>query len=285
MTNSSAGLVKLLLKMVSLLALFIIFSSSNVVHCANNNRGNSFSNNGLSFLKIVGIFGAGITIGVIMSSSPSVMKSLDSEMQIISIDDIPPFYYKEKKILTGRVSRVIDGDTVRFQHQPGWLSSSQLSSKSFTIRLAAIDTPEIAKPNRAGGGADQPLGQEAKQFVEDRLLSAGRKGKKDDPVVTLKILKRDRFNRVLGVIRYSSKHGDGSRKDVDIAAELLEEGLAVVYRQGGAEYDGRLEEYTTLERKAQRAKRGLWGLSSFQSPAEYKAKLRSSTSAPGPYSQ
>eukprot|EP00952_Eustigmatos_sp_NYUAD-ZCMA_P008631 35930-Eustigmatos_ZCMA.PRE.1 len=60
-----------------------------------------------------------------------------------------------------------------------------------------------------------------------------------------------------------------------MSEDLLREGLAVVYRQGGAEYDGRLQRFEQLEAKAKKAKRGLWSAGKrLETPAQFKAKKR-----------
>lgn len=75
----------------------------------------------------------------------------------------------------------------------------------------------------------------------------------------------------VGVVRY--KPG-WFRGEVDIAEELLREGLAVVYKQGNAQYDGKLKHYIELEKNAEKQRRGMWRQKNMELPSEYKKKMR-----------
>ncbi|HFG8026080.1 TPA: thermonuclease family protein [Salmonella enterica subsp. enterica serovar Oranienburg] len=95
--------------------------------------------------------------------------------------------------LTGRVVRVIDGDTVVVLTAP---------ATEVRIRLAGIDAPEKG----------QPFGQRARQFLASR--GAGR-------VVEISGDSRDRYGRTLGTIWTDGR---------DINAELVCSGMAWAYR-------------------------------------------------------
>jgi endonuclease YncB( thermonuclease family) len=177
-----------------------------------------------------------------------------------TIRDIPKSYFKENKIVYGQVVKVVDGDTVRIRHQPTPFSSAEFSGnlkdETIMVRIAAVDSPETAKFGQEG----QPFGEEAKQFATKAVL-----GKR----VRVKALAKDRYDRLLGTVRYD----DGIAGERDLSEELLRRGLAVVYRQGGAQYDGRKSEFEGLEREAKQARRGLWSQKGGgESPAEYKAR-------------
>lgn len=51
---------------------------------------------------------------------------------------------------------------------------------------------------------------------------------------------------------------------------MLEFGLAVVYKGKDSKYGGNKALYISKEKEAKRAKRGVWKLSNFQTPADYK---------------
>lgn len=62
----------------------------------------------------------------------------------------------------------------------------------------------------------------------------------------------------------------------DFSEELLRRGLAVVYRESNAAYDGPSTRWDSLETQAKENRVGIWGLPLPQkkSPAEYKRELR-----------
>ncbi|KFG99644.1 putative nuclease [Toxoplasma gondii VAND] len=63
----------------------------------------------------------------------------------------------------------------------------------------------------------------------------------------------------------------------EVADVLLSEGLAVVYTQGGAKFDGRRSKFLAIEREARERKLGFWGIpeDARETPAEYKKRKRS----------
>jgi endonuclease YncB( thermonuclease family) len=165
-----------------------------------------------------------------------------------TVSDIPNESFKRRDVLEGRIVKIVDGDTYRFRMSdqqkplwPSWLPSWPFSSSgpgdssrssrpnnkrtkwtkanTITVRIAGVDTPETAK----GGKAGQALGDEATNVATSLLFEQD---------VSVKLLAKDRYGRVLGVVRYGPEQKD-------IAEELLRRGLAVVYRQGGAQYDSR----------------------------------------------
>ncbi|MGK7451600.1 thermonuclease family protein, partial [Salmonella enterica] len=95
--------------------------------------------------------------------------------------------------LTGRIARVIDGDTVVVLTAP---------ATEVRIRLAGIDAPEKGQPFR----------QRARQFLASRV--AGR-------VVEISGDSRDRYGRILGTLWADCR---------DINAELVCGGMAWAYR-------------------------------------------------------
>ena len=61
----------------------------------------------------------------------------------------------------------------------------------------------------------------------------------------------------------------------DISLNLLENGLAVMYRGRDACYGGNKAEYAASENKAKKAKKGIWSQKSFETPGEFKNKSQS----------
>jgi micrococcal nuclease len=96
-------------------------------------------------------------------------------------------------VLTGKVSRVIDGDTV----------DVVLASGLIRVRLQGIDAPE----------RNQPGGRAAQRWLQKRLQ--GR-------VVYLEPVSQDRYDRMVAVVF------DG---EVDINQELVTAGYAWAYRR------------------------------------------------------
>merc|ERR1719193_2299422 len=112
------------------------------------------------------------------------------------------------------------------------------------VRIAAVDAPETAH----FGAKGQPFGEEATQYVKDLVL-----GK----VVKLQLFSRDQYSRVVAMVHYPDFRLFPPRRRSNLSLELLRKGLGVVYRQGGAQYGGMLEEFERVEKEAKRKKRGL----------------------------
>lgn len=182
-------------------------------------------------------------------------------------NDIPSSYFKEKKEIQGVVVKVVDGDTFRIRHVNSYHTNpaydGKLSENTISIRIAAIDTPEIAKFGNEG----QAYSNEAKEFASNKIL-----GKK----ITVKLLAKDRYSRALAEVRYVESRLLWN-KNYDLAEELLKSGLAVVYRQGGAQYGKEgIEKWNYIEKKAQDKKKGVWknGKDKADLPSDYKKKIK-----------
>ena len=50
--------------------------------------------------------------------------------------------------------------------------------------------------------------------------------------------------------------------------------VAVVYRQGGAKYDGGIEKWNAIEDEAKSSKQGLWSEENADLPSAYKKRQR-----------
>ncbi len=177
--------------------------------------------------------------------------------------DIPSHYFKVKKEITCVVVKVTDGDTYRLRHVTRWRPSASfdgnLKDNTIVVRIAAVDTPETAKYGKTG----QPFGKEAMEFAHEKLL-----GK----TVKVKLLSLDQYGRVIGLVKFKETAFVVFSRKRDISEQLLSEGLAVVYRQGGAQYDGSIERWNRLEAAAIKRKKGMWvsGVENVQLPSEYK---------------
>ena len=168
--------------------------------------------------------------------------------------DIQTKYIKQEPVIKGRVMKVIDGDTIRIRHLPTFYSSpsfkGNIKDHTIIIRATAVDTPEKG----------QKYSNIAKDYVSSRIMS------KD---VKVKIYGKDQYNRILGRISYDNGK--------DLSTDLVKEGLAAVYRQGGAIYlPENLEYWNKLEQTAKDTRKGMWkdGEKNIMLPSEYK-KLNS----------
>jgi len=139
--------------------------------------------------------------------------------------------------LQGRVVSIADGDT---------FTLLTADKRQFRIRLAEIDTPE----------SGQPYGNRAKQALSQLVFG------KD---VRVEVQDIDRYGRTVGRPYVG---------DVDVCAELVENGFAWAYRRYLK--DPRLLEF---EKDAQEERRGLWSLPEYErvAPWDWRRGKRTST--------
>ena len=215
-----------------------------------------------STMLIVGAYALGVVTGVL------VFRAKAKTIRFRTVDDIPSSYFAEAgtkslgRSIRGKVASVTDGDTFRLWHKPPMndplgKKAGNLSETSMMIRIAAVDTPETAKFGKEG----QPFGEEAKQELTRLLDGAG---------TSLKVWPqaRDQYGRAVCLV--SIGRWPFTR---DVAELMLEKGLATVYRQGGAQYGGKLERYEQIETAAKQSKRGMWSLGKkLETAAEYKKR-------------
>ncbi|CBJ30876.1 conserved unknown protein [Ectocarpus siliculosus] len=207
----------------------------------------------------IAIFTAGMLFGCCISSPVSANIRLYR-----TVPDIPKSMFKNHASLNGNVVTVSDGDSIRVRHKPNIplplpnrdMTGKKNSEQTLQIRLYAVDCPEVAH----FGNPAQPFSAEAKAFTKEAL-----QGKP----VKIKLLSMDQYNRAVCRVQYGKWP---FRKD--ISAELLKNGLGVVYRQGGAEYDSREESLTEYEKSAKSRKEGVWSRSNGETPAQYKARIK-----------
>lgn len=146
--------------------------------------------------------------------------------------------------LTARVLKVTDGDTLHVV----------LADDTYHVcRLIGIDAPEQGYGREDGKDRGQPLGRAATDYLTYLVRGPVR--------VTLH--GKDVYNRSLCWL-------DGTRGAINI--EMVRAGLAEVYRgPGDNPYREQLE---ASEREAREAARGIWRLSDYQSPREFRQQSR-----------
>lgn len=120
--------------------------------------------------------------------------------------------------ISGRIVRILDGDTVEARQENGELTR---------IRLAGIDAPEKA----------QPFGQRARQALSDRIAQQQ---------VLITGNERDRYGRLLGTVWLGND---------DVNADQVRAGMAWAYRFHGKALS---PQYAALEQSAREQKSGLW---------------------------
>mmetsp|Transcript_20225 Transcript_20225/g.20333 ORF Transcript_20225/g.20333 Transcript_20225/m.20333 type:complete len:252 (+) Transcript_20225:46-801(+) len=178
--------------------------------------------------------------------------------------DIPGNYFKEQKTVTGKVVKVSDGDTFRVRHTPNMFSSTdykgKLTEHTIAVRIAAVDTPETAKFGNEG----QVFGKASTEFTKSKVL---------DQKVKVKLYSKDQYGRVIGQVTYKDK-----MFSKDLSEELLKKGLAVVYRQKGAQYGNEgLQKWEKLESIAKKQRVGIWSKDKVELPSDYKKKVKANT--------
>lgn len=137
------------------------------------------------------------------------------------------------KMLSAKVVRHVDGDTVRleFDNPPAGIKKAE------SVRMIGVDTPETVHPKREV----EYFGVEASEFTKKALL-----GKK--VYVAMDWDTRDKYKRLLVYI-YTE---DGRCHN----AELISRGYGHAYTSFPFAF---IEEFRNLERAARSEHRGLWG--------------------------
>lgn len=197
-------------------------------------------------------------------------------MQFETVDDVPKEHFRENRSIYAFVERVIDGDTIRVRHYPGYAIRGQkaqsmqkraISDCTLSIRIYGVDTPELAK----FGNPSQPYAKEAKEFTSSLVLHK---------MVKITFLRKDQYSRAVCRVKTLPKvgwwctwlPGFGGK---DLSLLLAREGLAELYTGGGAEYCGNQKKLELLIARAQRRKRGIWSLGTKRvSAAEEKRRIR-----------
>ena len=168
----------------------------------------------------------------------AISKPANPFVQLETVGMVPKAYFEENRSIYGFTERILDGDTIRVRHVPGYSFTNQtpeplakrgITDDTLLIRIYGVDCPEIAKNKNQ---ATQPFGEEAKQFTSDLVYHQ---------MVKVTFLRRDRYGRAIAVVEtlpaggylLSGLPGLGTR---DLTLELAREGLAELYEGGAAEY-------------------------------------------------
>lgn len=142
------------------------------------------------------------------------------------------------KTITGKVTKVKDGDTV--------VILPVRSDKSFTCRLYGIDTPEISSKGKTG----QPYGDEADKELEILILGQ---------IVNVTLTGDISYKREVCFIVING---------MDINLEMVRRGYAWAYRQ--YLHKPFANEYIHAEKNAKSKRLGLWQHLNPQPPWEYR---------------
>jgi Staphylococcal nuclease homologue len=85
-----------------------------------------------------------------------------------------------------------------------------------------------------------------------------------------------KYLRAVGDVTYG-KYGPFFRKDLSL--QVLRKGYAVVYRGGGAEYNGKVKEMKDIVATAKQKRLGMWSAEHLETPGQFKARTRRSQPA------
>ncbi|EOB5036985.1 thermonuclease family protein [Campylobacter upsaliensis] len=156
--------------------------------------------------------------------------------QSLSFNAFLPQDFKEQNLekeLTGKVSRVIDGDTIELLAK----ENPYNHITKLKIRLYGIDAPELK----------QAYGKEAKEYLSALVLKQE---------VSLIIENKDKYERIVGTIFLKGK---------DINKEMVKNGYAHAYESFS-------KKYLAEQADAKMFKLGLWQDKRVMSPSEFRRK-------------
>ncbi|KIY35607.1 mitochondrial protein [Cryptococcus gattii E566] len=190
--------------------------------------------------------------------------------RIKNADYVTSELLRRRAWIKGIVTSVGDGDNLRLYHTPGPFfrypfkirsiptTQKGLRNETISIRIAGVDAPE----NAHFGNPAQPHAKESLEWLRATIL-----GKR----MRCQLLAKDQYNRIVAVPYISRRLW----WDRPLPLMMLKEGMAVVYKAGGAEYGPwGLDEMLKVEAEARDAKRGLWALRKFESPGDFKARMK-----------
>jgi endonuclease YncB( thermonuclease family) len=194
--------------------------------------------------------------------------------RFLTVNDIPNEYFIDKKSIYGFVERIIDGDTFRVRHIPGFavtrlvpepLQQRGIANETLSIRIYAVDTPETGKNKRK---TSQPFGQEASDFTTKLIYHK---------MVKITLLRRDQYGRAVAMVETvpDTASSRGVEITKDLSLELARNGLAELYTGGGAVYNNNRPAMEAAITYAQGKKLGIWSLGDNRvSAADYKKAQR-----------
>ncbi|EAK0962142.1 thermonuclease [Campylobacter upsaliensis] len=159
--------------------------------------------------------------------------------QSLSFNAFLPQDFKEQNLekeLTGKVSKVIDGDTIELLAKTSKENPYNHITK-LKIRLYGIDAPELK----------QAYGKEAKEYLSALVLKQE---------VSLIIENKDKYERIVGTIFLKGK---------DINKEMVKNGYAHAYESFS-------KKYLAEQADAKMFKLGLWQDERAVKPSEFRRK-------------
>ncbi|ELZ4288043.1 thermonuclease family protein [Campylobacter upsaliensis] len=159
--------------------------------------------------------------------------------QSLSFNAFLPQDFKEQNLekeLTGKVSKVIDGDTIELLAKTSKENPYNHITK-LKIRLYGIDAPELK----------QAYGKEAKEYLSALVLKQE---------VSLIIENKDKYERIVGTIFLKGK---------DINKEMVKNGYAHAYESFS-------KKYLAEQADAKMFKLGLWQDEKAVKPSEFRRK-------------
>ncbi|PWN33487.1 SNase-domain-containing protein, partial [Meira miltonrushii] len=209
---------------------------------------------------------------------------------------LTPSSMRSRNTIVGKCVSVGDADGFRIYHTPGPIiyrhllyanikkgsinghsngKGSSFNTQTISVRLAGADAPESSH----FGKPSQPFSKEAKEELESLVL-----GKE----VWCQMAHIDQYQRLVATpYVWHSPYIFGR---TNVSLRLVEKGLATVYSQAGAAY-GTAGPITKLLRKlliplsgearlrramarAKRKKIGVWSLKNFETPEDYKKRMK-----------
>jgi endonuclease YncB( thermonuclease family) len=152
------------------------------------------------------------------------------------------------RTVTGSVTKVSDGDTIQV---------TTPKQTKLRVRLYGMDAPETPKINQRTGRINkpgQPYGDQSWKALETKIM-----GKR----VRLDIIDIDQYKRMVGVIWVGGRN---------INLEMVQEGYAEAY----LEYlkEPYRAQFIQVEKEARSAKRGIWSLSGYERPSDFRKRLK-----------
>jgi len=151
-------------------------------------------------------------------------------VSILIIQALPCSGRDTEKLLSGRVEKVIDGDSLVIRQ----------GKQNYEVRLWGIDCPEYG----------QPYGPNARKV--SRSIMLGRNAQ-------VLVKNRDSYGRYVGVV---------SLGNFNVNEELVRQGAAWVYNHYCRE--SICNEWKSLEEKARSERRGLWKMNKQVAPWKWR---------------
>ena len=151
------------------------------------------------------------------------------------------------RVVTGTVTKVSDGDTIHVT------TPEQTKLK---VRLYGIDAPETTKTDRRGfiSKPGQPYAKESWKALVSKVMWKH---------VRLEIIDIDRYRRMVCMVWINERN---------INLEMVREGHAEAY----VEYlkEPYRPEFLSAQQEAQLKKIGIWSLTDYERPSDFKRRLR-----------